>query len=218
MSAASNLRPHPIEVPGIDGVEQAARWLAAQSEAVRAVTTIDSGGRLLQRPRIDPASYVDLTALLIGGLIVERGCYIGPHAVVRLDEKRDPEPCVLGEDSNIQDGAVVHADTTSIGRRVIVAHQAIVHGATIEDDASLYIQAVADGGSVIGSGCFLHQGSYVGRGLILTRGRYVAPGQKVLTQDDADRLPDVPEALQDLRRTVLACNLSHTRSHGSMTD
>ncbi len=207
------LRSHPIDVPGVDSLESALEWLAGQSEAVRAVTAVDGLGRLRQRASIDPDSFVDPTAVLIGGIVIRRGCYVGPHAIIRLDEKSDAEPFVLDEDSNIQDCAIIHAETARIGRRVIVAHQAIVHGATVEDDVTIYIQAVADGGTVLGRGCFLHQGSYVGKGLQLPPGRYVAPGQKVLTQAEADALPEVPEALLAVRAAVLEHNRLHVGRH-----
>lgn len=211
----TNLRPHPIEVPGVGSLDEVLRWIGAQSEAVRAVTSVDGHGRLRQRPAVDPDSFVDPTAVLIGGIVVRSGCYIGPHAIVRLDEKVGPEPCVLGQDSNIQDCAIVHAHTPRIGDRVIIAHQAIVHGATVEDDVTIYIQAVADGDTVLGRGCFLHQGCYVGKGLTLAPNRSVAPGQKVLTQAEADQLPEVPEALIAIRNAVLEHNRSHVASHRS---
>ncbi len=213
MTDIRNVRSHPIDVPGVDSLESALEWLAAQSEAVRAVTMVDGHGRLRQRAAIDPGSFVDPTAVLIGGIVIRRGCYVGPHAIIRLDEKNGIEPFVLDEDSNIQDCAIVHAQTARIGRRVIVAHQAIVHGAVVEDDVSIYIQAVADGDTMLGSGCFLHQGSYVGKGLRLPPGRYVAPGQKVLTQAEADALPEVPEALLAVRAAVLEHNRQHVRNH-----
>ena len=168
---------------------------------------------MTQHPSVHADSFVDPTAVLIGGILVRRGCYIGPHAIVRLDEKVGSEPCILDEGSNIQDCAVVHAQTSRIGRRVIVAHQAIVHGATVEDDVTLYIQAVADGDTVLGRGCFLHQGSYVGKGLRLAPGRYVAPGQRVLTQAEADRLPEVSDELEAIRQAVLEHNRGHVLSH-----
>jgi carbonic anhydrase/acetyltransferase-like protein (isoleucine patch superfamily) len=99
---------------------------------------------------------------------------------------------------------------------VIVAHQAIVHGATVEDDVTIYIQAVAVGNTVLGKGCFLHQGSYVGKGLSLAPDRYVAPGQKVLTQAEADALPEVPESLLDIHRTVIEHNRHHVCCHRMM--
>ncbi len=213
MSVICNQRSHPIHVPGVSSLDDAVRWLADQSDEVKAVTAVDGLGRVTQHPSVHPDSFVDPTAVLIGGIIVRPGCYVGPHAIVRLDEKVGCDPCILGEQSNIQDCAIVHAQTSSIGRRVIVAHQAIVHGATVEDDVTLYIQAVADGDTVLGSGSFLHQGSYVGKGLRLAPGRYVAPGQRVLTQADADQLPEVPDELKRIREAVLEHNRGHVLSH-----
>lgn len=214
--SAPYLRPHPLRVPGVETLEDASRWLESQNEAVRAVTRLFGNGRLVQSPVVDPGSVVDPTAVLIGGIIVERGCYIGPHAVVRLDERENPMPCIIGEQTNIQDCAIVHANTPSIGRRVIVAHQAIVHGATIKDDVSLYIQAVVDSNTILGPGCFLHQGSYVGKNLVLAPNRYVAPGQKVLTQKEAEALPEVPEPLLAIRASVLEDNAKHVKNHRLM--
>ncbi len=209
----SHLRPHPLKVPGVSSLKEALRWLESQNDAVRAVTTISGDGSLVQRPVIHPESVVDPTAVLIGGIIVERQCYIGPHAVVRLDERESPMPFIIGERSNIQDCAVVHANTPAIGCRVIVAHQAIVHGAAVKDDVTVYIQAVADSDTILGPGCFLHQGSYVGKNLVLAPNRYVAPGQKVLSQDEADALPEVPEPLLAIRASVLEHNAKHVENH-----
>jgi carbonic anhydrase/acetyltransferase-like protein (isoleucine patch superfamily) len=147
-------------------------------------------------------------------MIISKGCYVGPYAVVRLDEKPSAEPLVVGEDTNLQDCSVVHATTQHIGRRVIVAHQSIVHGAVVEDDVTIYIQAVVDGGgTVLGRGSFLHQGSYVGKGLRVPEGRYVEPGRRVLNQAEADALGPVPDALRAVREHVMECNALHTKRY-----
>ncbi len=214
MSHSLNLRPLIIKVENVASRAQAEEWLAAQTETVRAVTTIAKSGAIVQQPFVEEGACVDPTAQLIGGVIIKRGCYVGPFAVVRLDEKEGAEPLVFGEDSNLQDCAIVHSTTTQIGRRVIVAHQSIVHGAKIEDDVTIYIQAVVDGGgTVIGRGSFLHQGSYVGKGVRIPKGRYIAPGQKVLTQADADVLPPVPSELVQIRDHVLEHNRAHVSRH-----
>lgn len=207
-----NLRPFPLNVK----VDNPTAWLDTQPETVRRVTSVQ-GGRLMQRPWIEAGACVDPTALLIGGVIVRAGCYIGPFATVRLDEKSDPEPLIIGAGTNLQDFALVHARTHTIGSRVIVAHQAIVHGAVVEDDVTLYIQAAVDGdGTVIGRGSFLHRASYVGKGIRVPPGRFVEPGQNVLTQADADALPPVPDALLAVREHVLADNDSHCVEHSAM--
>lgn len=211
---SNNLRPFPLFFDKPMTRDEAVQWLEAQSEAVRRVTFVAEDGRLMQRPVIEDGAFVDPAAVLVGGMIIGPRCYVGPHAVIRLDEKTGPEPLIIGEASNVQDSAVIHADTTRIGSRVIIAHQAIVHGAVVEDEVAIYIQAVADGnGTVLGRGCFLHQGSYVGKGIQVPAGRYIEPGRKILAQADADRLPPVPEALITLREHVIEHNLGHAKRH-----
>ena len=84
----------------------------------------------------------------------------------------------------------------------------------LEDDVSLYIQAVVDGGgTVVRKGSFLHQGSYVGKGIQIPEGRYVEPGQKILTQEMADRLPPVPDGIKALRDHVLELNMRHVQTY-----
>jgi phenylacetic acid degradation protein len=209
-----NATPFPIDVGVGDSHFEARQWLEAQSETVRRVTRVDPNGRLVQEPVVEAGAWVDPTARLIGGMIIGAGCYVGPYAVIRLDEKPTPEPLIIGAGSNVQDCAVIHSTTQRIGGRVIVAHQSIVHGAVVEDDVTIYIQAVVDGGgTIIGRGAFLHQGSYVGKGVRVPAGRYVAPGQKVLTQAEADALGPVPEALLHVREHVLASNDAHVRRY-----
>lgn len=212
-----NLRPFPLFIKEASTRESAERWLDGQPRDVRRVTYLDAEGRLMQKPVVEPGSYVDPHALLIGGLIIRPGCYIAPFAVIRLDENNVPEPLIIGTQSNIQDHALVHSHTTRIGNRVIVAHQAIVHGAILQDEVTLYIQATADGdGTVIGRGSFLNQGAYVGKGIEIPPGRHVAPGQKVLTQKEADNLPPLPENLVEIQKQVLELNQLHVERHSKL--
>ena len=212
----NNQRSYPLFLNEISSETQI-DWLAKQSEDIRKVTSITNNDILVQTPFIQNDAYVDPTALLIGGMIISKGCYIGPYAVIRLDEKPSAQPLIIGEDTNLQDGSIVHSTTQNIGSRVIVAHQAIVHGATIEDNVTIYIQAVVDGaGTVIGDGCFIHQGAYVGKGINVPKARYVAPGQRILTQQEADALPPIPDALKAIRAHVMELNALHAKRHAKM--
>ena len=65
-----NLRPFPLFIETVSTREAAERWLDEQSRDVRRVTYLDADGRLMQKPVIEPGSYVDPHALLIGGLII----------------------------------------------------------------------------------------------------------------------------------------------------
>jgi carbonic anhydrase/acetyltransferase-like protein (isoleucine patch superfamily) len=70
----------------------------------------------------------------------------------------DNEPITVGENSNVQDGAVLHTDAGTplvIGSNVTVGHQAMLHGCTIGDNALIGIGAVVLNGARVGSNCLI---------------------------------------------------------------
>jgi carbonic anhydrase/acetyltransferase-like protein (isoleucine patch superfamily) len=86
------------------------------------------------RPEVAATAFVHPSATLIGKVAVKRGAFIGPGAVLRADEPGPDgtvSPITVGEYSNVQDCAVVHAlggTEVTIGARSSVAHAAVVHG------------------------------------------------------------------------------------------
>ena len=91
-------------------------------------------------PQIDPSAYVFDTATLIGTVILGARVSIWPYATLRGDN----EPIEIGDDSNVQECSVLHADPgfpLTIGRRVTVGHQVMLHGCTIGDGSLIGIQA-----------------------------------------------------------------------------
>lgn len=63
-------------------------------------------------PVIHESAYVDQTAIICGKVIVHENVFIGPYAVIRADEvneKGEMEPIIIGANSNIQDGVVIHS-------------------------------------------------------------------------------------------------------------
>ena len=126
-----------------------------------------------KRPKIDPSAYVAETAVVIGDATLESGVSVWFGAVIRADN----DSIVIGEDTNIQDGAIVHADPNEpvrIGKRVTLGHQAIVHAATVEDDVLVGIGAIVLNGAVIG------EGSLIGARALVTAGTHVPPRSLVL--------------------------------------
>lgn len=96
-----------------------------------------------------------------------------PNATIR----GDTDQITVGDATNVQDGAVLHADAGApcvIGRSVTIGHLACVHGCTIEDEVLIGIGAIILNHSVVGSG------SIVGAGTVLTEGTVIAPGSLVL--------------------------------------
>ncbi len=82
----------------------------------------------LADPVIHPSAFVAATARVYGSVEIGAGAVVMFGAVLRAELER----IVIGEESNLQDNVVVHADPgfpTIVGRRVTVGHAAVIHGA-----------------------------------------------------------------------------------------
>ncbi|HSA54113.1 MAG TPA: gamma carbonic anhydrase family protein [Gemmatimonadaceae bacterium] len=115
---------------------------------------------------IHPEAFVHDLAFVCGDVTLGARVSVWPFAVLRGDTER----IEVGEDSNIQDGTVVHADRgmpAVIGPRVGVGHRAIVHGAMVEE------------GSLIGMGAMLLNGVRVGSGSIVAAGAVCREGMRI---------------------------------------
>jgi carbonic anhydrase/acetyltransferase-like protein (isoleucine patch superfamily) len=115
-------------------------------------------------PVVPPSAYVAPEATVIGRVILGERVSVWPGAVIRADD----DSIVIGEDSNVQDGAVLHVDPgrpLRVGRKVTVGHQATLHGCTIGDGSLIGIRAVVYNGAVVGSECL------IGAGAIVTEGK-----------------------------------------------
>jgi carbonic anhydrase/acetyltransferase-like protein (isoleucine patch superfamily) len=124
-------------------------------------------------PDIGPGAYVHDAACVIGRVSLGRDVSVWPNATIRGDTDRID----VGDATNVQDGAVLHADAGSpctIGRSVTIGHLACVHGCTVEDEVLVGIGAIILNGSVVGSG------SIVGAGAVLPEGTIVPPASLVL--------------------------------------
>jgi carbonic anhydrase/acetyltransferase-like protein (isoleucine patch superfamily) len=99
---------------------------------------------------------------------------------------------VVGEDSNLQDGTVVHVDTgrpALIGARVGVGHRAVIHGCTVEDDCLIGMGSILLNGVRVGTGSVVAAGAVVPEGVVVPPGSLVmgVPGRVVRPVDDALR-------------------------------
>lgn len=106
------------------------------------------------------AFWVAPTAVLIGKVVLKRNASVWFGAVLRGDN----EPIVVGENSNIQDGSVLHTDMgapLTIGRDVTIGHQAMLHGCAIADTALVGIKATVLSHAVIPSFCLVGAHSLV---------------------------------------------------------
>ncbi|TVQ99013.1 MAG: hypothetical protein EA398_12725 [Deltaproteobacteria bacterium] len=202
------------EMLGFDSLDAAAAAIAAGDERMRGTNHVDrERGLIIQAPFVEEGAHVDSRAELTGGIHVSRGVFIAPEAIVRMDEKSGLAPMVIGPESNIQDEALVHADHVAIGARCIVAHDAVVHGAKLADDVTVYIKAIVDTGAVVGPGTFLDAAAYVGRGVTIPPERYVAPMTAVTSDEIARSLPPIDDGHRRMRADVLAHNAEHAQRY-----
>jgi carbonic anhydrase/acetyltransferase-like protein (isoleucine patch superfamily) len=157
-------------------------------------------------PAIHPTAYIHPAAHVIGDVTLGARASIWPTAVLR----GDTAPIVVGDDSNVQDGSVLHVDhgvPCTIGRRVAIGHRAVVHGATVGDDCLIGMGAIVLNHVSVGSG------SIVAAGAVCTEGMSIPPNSLVIgvpgkvrretTVDERERIARTVEsylALQDEHR------------------
>jgi carbonic anhydrase/acetyltransferase-like protein (isoleucine patch superfamily) len=154
-------------------------------------------------PTIHPDAYVHSAAHVIGDVTLAAGASVWPTAVLR----GDTAPIVVGADSNVQDGTILHVDhgvPCTIGARVAIGHRAIVHGATVEHDCLIGMGAILLNRVVVGTG------SIVGAGALCPEGMVVPPNSLVLgvpgrivretTAEERERIGKTVEAYLALQR------------------
>jgi carbonic anhydrase/acetyltransferase-like protein (isoleucine patch superfamily) len=113
-----------------------------------------------KQPTVSASAFVAPDATLVGDV------QLGEHASVWFQAvaRGDNEPIRVGARSNVQEGAVLHADPgypLTIGERVTVGHQAMLHGCSIGDGSLIGIQAVVLNGAKIGKHCLVGAGAIV---------------------------------------------------------
>jgi carbonic anhydrase/acetyltransferase-like protein (isoleucine patch superfamily) len=144
---------------------------------------------------IHPSAYIHPAAIVCGDVTLGARVSIWPTAVVR----GDTDAIVIGEDSNVQDGTVVHVDhgvPTTIGKRVAIGHRAIVHGATIADDCLIAMGAVLLNRVTVGTG------SIIGAGAVCTEGSAFPPNSLVVGVPARRVRETTSEDRERIRRTV----------------
>jgi carbonic anhydrase/acetyltransferase-like protein (isoleucine patch superfamily) len=143
----------------------------ATAGPVRAIDVIRSlDGHV---PAVGPGAFVHDAAEVIGQVTLGARASVWPRAVLRGDTER----IVVGDETNVQDGAVLHADPGEpclLGSRVSVGHLACVHGCEVEDEVLIGMGAIVLNGARIGAG------SVVAAGALVPEGARVPPGSMAL--------------------------------------
>ena len=111
-------------------------------------------------PDVEKAAFIAPNAAICGDVAMDEGSSVWFSAVIR----GEVAPIRIGKNSNVQDNAMLHSDydcPVTLGDRVSVGHNAIVHGATIEDDVTVGMHATVMNGAVIGAGSMVAAGALV---------------------------------------------------------
>ncbi len=119
------------------------------------------------KPKLAASSWVHKSAVVIGEVVLGENVSVWPSAVLRGDVGK----LTIGDNSNIQDGAVIHATNispyndiaypTTIGDNVTVGHNAILHGCEIANNVLIGMGATVLDGAVIASNCIIGANSLV---------------------------------------------------------
>lgn len=142
-------------------------------------------------PQVADSAYIADNAQVIGKVVLHDNSSVWFNATLRGDN----EPIVLGVNSNVQEGAVLHTDPgypLTIGAGVTIGHQAMLHGCTIGDNCLIGIQAVVLNGAKIGKNVLIGAGALVTEGKEIPDNSMVvgSPGRiiRTLTEDEVSRL------------------------------
>lgn len=146
-------------------------------------------------PQVHPTAFVADSAQVVGRVTLGEGSSVWFNTVIRADN----EPMTIGAGSNIQDGSVLHSDTgfpLSVGERVTVGHQVVLHGCTVGDESLIGIGAVVLNGAKIGKHCI------VGAGSLVTEGKEFPDGSMILGSPAKVVRQLTPEQIDGLRRSA----------------
>lgn len=126
-----------------------------------------------KEPKIDQKAFTAPTSVVLGEVTMAPGTSVWYHTVLRAD----CGPIVLGADSNVQDNCTVHVDPgfpVTVGARVSVGHNAVLHGCTVEDDVLIGMGATVLNGAHIGAGSLVAAQALVPQGMQVPPGSLVA--------------------------------------------
>src|SRR3954467_6950964 len=136
-------------------------------------------------------------AAVIGRVILKKNASVWWGATLRGDN----DPITIGENSNVQDGSVLHTDTGSpltIGANVTVGHMVMLHGCTIGDNSLVGIGSIILNGAVIGKNCL------IGANCLITEGKQIPDNSLVMGSPGK-----VVRELTPEQRAMMAAGAAH---------
>ena len=139
-------------------------------------------------PQLADGAWVAPSADLIGDVRLDARASVWFGAVIRADNT----PIILGEETNFQDGAIGHSDPgapLTIGARVTVGHQAILHGCTVADNCLIGMGARVLNGAYLGPECLVGANALITEGKRFEEGGLIvgAPARLVRPLSDTEK-------------------------------
>ena len=128
--------------------------------------TVYSLGAAVPQLPLEGEYWIAPNAAVMGNVILHRNSSVWWGAIVRGDN----DPITIGENSNVQDGSVLHTDSgapLTIGANVTIGHMVMLHGCTIGD------------GSLIGIGSIILNGARIGRNCLIGAGALITEGKEI---------------------------------------
>jgi carbonic anhydrase/acetyltransferase-like protein (isoleucine patch superfamily) len=169
-------------------------------------------------PIVHESAFVDPTAILCGRVEVGENVFIGPYAVIRADETDSAggiEPILIGANSNIQDGVVIHSRagaSVRIGEYCSIAHRSIVHGpCEIGERVFLGFNSVVYN-CVVGAGSVVRHNSVI-ENCHLPPNFHVPSTTAVHSDDDLARIPFVDPDMATFSESVAITNLALVKGY-----
>jgi len=149
-----------------------------------------------RRVRAEGEYFVAESATVIGNVLLHANASVWFNAVIRGDN----ELVTIGENSNVQDGSVLHTDPGSpllIGSHVTIGHKAMLHGCTVGDNSLIGINAVVLNGVKIGRNCL------IGANALVTEGKEIPDNSMVLGSPGRVVRELTPPEIEGLRKSAL---------------
>lgn len=169
-------------------------------------------------PVIHETAFVDPTAILCGKIVVEANVFIGPYAVIRadeVDEHGEMEPIVIGANSNIQDGVVIHCKAGGgviIGENSSIAHRSIVHGpCTVGSQVFIGFNSVLFN-CVVGAGSVVRHNSVV-EGCTVPPGFYIPSTSNIHSDSELASITPVTSDQAGFSESVAQANLELVKGY-----
>lgn len=121
-------------------------------------------------PVFGKACFLADTAVVVGEVIMGDNCTVWFNAVIR----GDVHSIRIGDNTNVQDGVIIHCTyqkaKTTIGNNVSIAHNAVVHGCTIQDNVLIGMGAIVMDDCIVGSNSVIAAGAVVLPGTVVESG------------------------------------------------